>query len=83
MFGGFKRLVIDINSLSYLPGVSSIGIRGELTHGEYEGVRSLSSNVNYTRQSAMEWRPEQCILFRICIRISLPPCQIIAHKLGD
>ena len=58
-----KRRVIDINSLSYLPGVSGIGICGELTHGKYEGVRSLSSNVNYTRQSTMEGRPEECTFF--------------------
>jgi hypothetical protein len=51
MLGGFKRHAIDIKSLSYLSVVSSIGISGELKHGEYEGVRSLSSNVNYTRQS--------------------------------
>lgn len=60
MFGGFKRHVVAINSLSHLPGVSSIGISGELTHGEYKGVRSLSSNVNYTRQTTMERRPEEC-----------------------
>ena len=59
MLGGFKRHVIDIKSLSYLPVVSS----GELTHGEYEGVRSPSPNVNYTRQSTIEGRPEEYTFF--------------------
>jgi len=49
MLGGFKQHVIDIKSLSYSPFVSSIGIKCELTNGEYGGFRSLSTNLNYTR----------------------------------
>jgi len=65
MLGGYKRHVIDIKSLSYLSVFSSIGTSGELTPGEYEGVRSLSSNVNYTRQYTIEGRPEEYTFFCI------------------
>jgi hypothetical protein len=54
MLGGFWRQVIDIKALLYFPVFSCIDISGELTHGEYEGVRNLSSNVNFTRQSTTE-----------------------------
>jgi hypothetical protein len=59
MLGGFWRQAIDIKSLLYFPFVSSIDINGELTHGAYEGVRNLSSNVNFTRQSTIEGRPKE------------------------
>ena len=62
MLGAFKRHVIAIKAPSYLP-VSSTGISRELTHGEKEGVRSLSSNVNYTRQTTYNRRAPRRVHF--------------------